>query len=389
MSKNKMEQNLESCLQSVKIFRSLSDPERIKEYAEKELRLVHPFTISPRFINEYLYRVRTQEPMKYDDELLRISSFSYVPKKYNQGGCPSMGRFNQQGESIFYASLYGTTNLKEMKDEIKEGDVVYLSKWKIKDNTPIRLYYIYPPDTNQDNSFLNLDLHPLLLENLKEIGGILLDNEEGPNKYLKSSLIGNQIFNFKEKEVSYDAILYPSVLGKKYEYNLAIKPEFVDANMELECVYEAVVKDNVLSVDCSHIGINKNNRVQWYEFFVYEDDITTEYSFRDKEGNLLTTNNESFVFYNEVKYTISEFEQILEEKLLKPYDTLYEKGFFHEGEHNIEDALNLIGIERTKCYYIIPHGLKLCTQEFYDTTFLRIEVNYKNSLKPIIPHLNK
>ena len=300
-----------------------------------------------------------------------------------------MGRFNQQGESIFYASLYGTTNLKEMKDEIKEGDVVYLSKWKIKDNTPIRLYYIYPPDTNQDNPFLNLDLHPLLLENLKEIGGILLDNEEGPNKYLKSSLIGNQIFNFKEKEVSYDAILYPSVLGKKYEYNLAIKPEFVDANMELECVYEAVVKDNALSVDCSHIGINKNNRVQWYEFFVYEDDITTEYSFRDKEGNLLTTNNESFVFYNEVKYTISEFEQILEEKLLKPYDTLYEKGFFHEGEHNIEDALNLIGIERTKCYYIIPHGLKLCTQEFYDTTFLRIEVNYKNSLKPIIPHLNK
>ena len=389
MSKNKMEQNLESCLQSVKIFRSLSDPERIKEYAEKELRLVHPFTISPRFINEYLYRVRTQESMKYDDELLRISSFSYVPKMYNQGGCPSMGRFNQQGESIFYASLYGTTNLKEMKDEIKEGDVVYLSKWKIKDNTPIRLYYIYPPDTNQDNPFLDLDIHPLLLENLKEIGGILLDNEEGPNKYLKSSLIGNQIFNFKEKEVSYDAILYPSVLGKKYEYNLAIKPEFVDANMELECVYEAVVKDNTLSVECSHIGINKNNRVQWCEFFVYEDDITTEYSFRDKEGYLLTTNNESFVFYNEVKYTISEFEQILEEKLLKPYDTLYEKGFFREGEHNIEDALNLIGIERTECYYIIPHGLKLCTQEFYDTTFLRIEVNYKNSLKPITPHLNK
>lgn len=384
-----MEQNLEKCLQSVKIFRSLSAPELIKEYAENELKLVHPFTISPQFMNEYLYRVRTQESMKYDDELLKTSSFSYVPKKYNQEGCPSMGRFNQQGESIFYASLYGTTNLKEMKDKIKEGDVVYLSKWKIKDNTPIRLYYIYPPDTNQDNPFLNLDLHPLLLENLKEIGGILLDNEEGANKYLKSSLIGNQIFNFKEKEVSYDAILYPSVHGNKYEYNLAIKPEYVDANMELECVYEAVVKDNRLNVNCTYIGINKNNRIQWYEFFVYEDDITTKYSFRDKEGNLLTTNNESFVFYNEVKYTISEFEQILEEKLLKPYDTLYEEGFFREGKHNIEDALDLIGEKRTKYYYIIPHSLKLCTQEFYDTTFLRIEVNYKNSLRPIIPHLNK
>jgi len=381
------DKTLEENLHTVRIFRTLSDPIEITEYARKRLRLTFPFT-TPKYIETSLYRVRPHKKIKNED-FAKVSTFSYVPRELNKKGIPSMGRFNQNGQSIFYASLYGTTNLKEMKDEIEEGDIVYLSKWKIKDNTPIRLYYIYPPDTNQDNPFLNLDLHPLLLENLKEIGGILLDNEEGPNKYLKSSLIGNQIFNFKEKEVSYDAILYPSVLGNKYEYNLAIKPEYVDANMELECVYEAVVKDNTLSVDCSHIGINKNNRVQWHEFFVYEDDITTEYSFRDKEGNLLTTNNDSFVFYNEVKYTISEFEQILEEKLLKPYDTLYEKGFFHEGEHNIEDALNLIGIERTKCYYIIPHGLKLCTQEFYDTTFLRIEVNYKNSLKPIIPHLNK
>ena len=259
MSKSKMGQNLESCLQSVKEFHSLSNPEKIIEYAKKELKLVHPFKITPQFINDYLYRVRTQESMQCDEDLLRSSSFSYVPKELNQEGRPSMGRFNQQGESIFYASLYGTTNLKEMKDEIKEGDVVYLSKWKIKDDTPIRLYYIYPPDVTQDNPFLNSEFHPLLLENLKEIGGILLDKEEEQNKYLKSSLIGNQIFNFKEKGVSFDAILYPSVLGNKYEYNLAIKPEYVDANMELQCVYEAVVKDNRVSIDCSHIGINVNN----------------------------------------------------------------------------------------------------------------------------------
>lgn len=142
MSKSKMGQNLESCLQSVKEFHSLSNPEKIIEYAKKELKLVHPFKITPQFINDYLYRVRTQESMQCDEDLLRSSSFSYVPKELNQEGRPSMGRFNQQGESIFYASLYGTTNLKEMKDEIKEGDVVYLSKWKIKDDTPIRLYYI-------------------------------------------------------------------------------------------------------------------------------------------------------------------------------------------------------------------------------------------------------
>ena len=387
MSKNKMEQNLESCLQSVKIFRSLSDPERIKEYAEKELRLVHPFTISPRFINEYLYRVRTQESMKYDDELLRISSFSYVPKMYNQGGCPSMGRFNQQGESIFYASLYGTTNLKEMKDEIKEGDVVYLSKWKIKDNTPIRLYYIYPPDTNQDNPFLDLDIHPLLLENLKEIGGILLDNEEGPNKYLKSSLIGNQIFNFKEKEVSYDAILYPSVLGKKYEYNLAIKPEFVDANMELQCVYEAVVKDNTYSINCSRIGLNENGNVQWYEFYIKDEDIVTSFSFIDKEDNPIMVYEDSSITCNNTEYTIEGFNSYLSKELLVPNEVLYEKGFFHEGKIEIEDALTLIDTLRVKYYDIKLQSLKLCTQKLYDVKSLRIEVSYKNTLRPITPKL--
>ena len=383
MSKSKMEQNLESCLQSVKEFHSLSNPEKIIEYAKKELKLVHPFKITPQFINDYLYRVRTQESMQCDEDLLRSSSFSYVPKEFNQEGRPSMGRFNQQGESIFYASLYGTTNLKEMKDEIKEGDVVYLSKWKIKDDTPIRLYYIYPPDVTQDNPFLNSDFHPLLLENLKEIGGILLDKEEEQNKYLKSSLIGNQIFSFKKKGVSFDAILYPSVLGNKYEYNLAIKPEYVDANMELQCVYEAVVKDNRVSIDCSHIGINVNNKVEWYEFYIKDEDIVTSLSFIDKDNNPIMVFEDSTVNYNNTEYTIKDFSSYLSKELLIPNEVLYKNGFFHEGKIEIEDALTLIDSPRVKYYDIKLQGLKLCTQNRYVVKSLRIEVSYKNTLKSI------
>ena len=387
MSKSKLEQNLESCLQSVREFHSLSNPKKIIEYAKKELKLVHPFTIPPQFINDYLYRVRTQKSMKYDDELLRISSFSYVPKERNQKGIPSMGRFNKKGESIFYASLYGTTNLKEIKDNIREGDVVYLSKWKIKDNTPIRLYYIYPPDATQDNPFLNLDFHPLLLENLKAIGGILLDKEEGQNKYLKSSLIGNQIFNFKEKGVSFDAILYPSVLGNKYEYNLAIKPEYVDANMELQCVYEAVVKDNRVSIDCSHIGINVNNKVEWYEFYIKDEDIVTSLSFIDKDNNPIMVYEDSTVNYNNTEYTIKDFSSYLSKELLIPNEVLHKNGFFHEGKIEFEDASTLIETPRTKYYDIKLKELKLCTQQLYDVESLRIEVNYKNTLKPITPKM--
>ena len=387
MSKSKMEQNLESCLQSVKEFHSLSNPGKIIEYAKKELKLVHPFKITPQFINDYLYRVRTQESMQCDEDLLKSSSFSYVPKELNQEGRPSMGRFNQQGESIFYASLYGTTNLKEMKDEIKEGDIVYLSKWKIKDDTPIRLYYIYPPDVTQDKPFLNSDFHPLLLENLKEIGGILLDKEEEQNKYLKSSLMGNQIFNFKEKGVSFDAILYPSVLGNKYEYNLAIKPEYVDANMELQCVYEAVVKDNRVSIDCSHIGINVNNKVEWYEFYIKDEDIVTSLSFIDKDNNPIMVYEDSTVNYNNTEYTIKDFSSYLSKELLIPNEVLHKNGFFHEGKIEIEDALTQIDTPRVKYYDIKLQGLKLCTQNFYVVKSLRIEVSYKNTLKSITPKL--
>ena len=222
-----------------------------------------------------------------------------------------------------------------------------------------------------------------MLENLKEIGGILLDKEEEQNKYLKSSLIGNQIFNFKEKGVSFDAILYPSVLGNKYEYNLAIKPEYVDANMELQCVYEAVVKDNRVSIDCSHIGINVNNKVEWYEFYIKDEDIVTSLSFIDKDNNPIMVYEDSTVNYNNTEYTIKDFSSYLSKELLIPNEVLHEKGFFHEGKIEIEDALTLIDTPRVKYYDIKLQGLKLCTQNRYVVKSLRIEVSYKNTLKSI------
>ena len=341
------------------------------------------FDIDKLYIARYNYEQVWMEEETEFEEWFKSQVIIMAPDE--RGVKQMAGRFENR-KAAKQAFVNEHKGYRLVGDVDTKKDVIQRKKVRI---VPFDHSKGYEGNSKEANENLLLRTYLDVLTDKKNVGetrlpldkttGIIKDEilpiVDGPAK-------NQELIPYKELSPTYQ-------MGKKYEYNLAIKPEFVDANMELECVYEAVVKDNALSVDCSHIGINKNNRVQWYEFFVYEDDITTEYSFRDKEGYLLTTNNESFVFYNEVKYTISEFEQILEGKLLKPYDTLYEKGFFREGEHNIEDALNLIGIERTKCYYIIPHGLELCTQEFYDTTFLRIEVNYKNSLKPITPHLNK
>lgn len=239
------------------------------------------------------------------------------------------------------------------------------------------------------NPFQNSNIHPLVCKSLKELGKILLENENMENKYLKTSLIGNAIFNFNTLGVSYDAILYPSVLGDDYEYNFAIKPEFVDDNMELQCVYRAVVKDSLLSVDCSYIGINVDNEVKWYEFHIEKDDMVTNFSFIDKDNNPIMIYEGSSVAYNNTEYTIEGFCSCLSKELPILHETLYENGFFHEGKIEIENAFTLIGTPRTKYYDIKLQGLKLCAQKLYDVESLRIEVSYKNSLRPITPHLNK
>lgn len=99
---------------------------------------------------------------------------------------------------------------------------------------------------------------------------------------------------------------------------------------------------------------------------------------------------DSTVNYNNTEYTIKGFYSYLSKKLPISHEVLYENGFFHEGKIRIEDAFSLIETPRVKCRDIKPQGLKLCIQQaIHDVVSLRIEVSYKNSLKPITPHLKK
>ena len=72
----------------------------------------------------------------------------------------------------------------------------------------------------------------------------------------------------------YDGIAYPSVAaGGTEEVNIALKPEFVDKHLELECVIKGRLAPDMRSVKYEKIGINEGGRIVWYSSFINESSI--------------------------------------------------------------------------------------------------------------------
>mgnify|MGYP003300064568 CR=1 FL=1 len=381
----------------IRNYKSLSNENEITEFANNKLDLIFPFAspVRPQF---YIYRTRPKSNIKDDEDLSSPSAFSYVPIELNLKKIPSIGRFNKEGQSVFYASISASTNLKEMKDCIREGDVVYISKWSFKEDSEIKLYYIYPPehlkpkllqDSLLANVIDNQKVDQVTSDFFKELGYMLLEDNTNNNVYLKTALIADKIYKFDNHGISYDAILYPSVQGHEYDLNLAIKPQYVDNNLVLQCVYEATVKDNKIEIDCSHLGINENNRIRWYEFFVYEDDISVNsFSFLNEEKLQYKKDIVSIVCCGNKEYIISEFLQFLINEKLPSNEELNNVGFFRERFY-LEDDIKNICKERFKYYELKVDNVYFYNSDIrYDVSFIRVWIRYINSLKPYEIKLN-
>ena len=106
----------EEKLRLIRNYKSLSNENEITEFANNKLDLIFPFAspVRPQF---YIYRTRPKSNIKDDEDLSSPSAFSYVPIELNLKKIPSIGRFNKEGQSVFYASISASTNLKEMKDK--------------------------------------------------------------------------------------------------------------------------------------------------------------------------------------------------------------------------------------------------------------------------------
>lgn len=129
-----------------------------------------------------------------------------------------------------------------------------------------------------------------------------MSNEE-TGKYLGSSYIANCIYaatgvvkdskgNIVYNDIHYDGIVYPSAIGNINDVNIALKPEFVDKNLELECVIKGRLAPDMQSVKYEKIGINENGRIVWYTSIIDEEsimNITVQYS--DPYGNYVDVSN--------------------------------------------------------------------------------------------------
>ena len=130
----------------------------------------------------------------------------------------------------------------------------------------------------------------------------MMSNEE-TGKYLGSSYIANCIYaatgvvndskgNIVYSDIHYDGIVYPSAIGNINDVNIALKPEFVDKNLELECVIKGRLVPDMRSVKYEKIGINENGRIVWYTSIIDEEsitNITAQYS--DSYGNYVDVSN--------------------------------------------------------------------------------------------------
>lgn len=269
----------------------LSKREFEKEYKGKAIKII---LTTPVVFNDSmpLYRGRLAEDVDRTEDLSTPETFSYVPHALNEKGLPKMGRANYKGQSIFYASEHMGTNFKEISKESDIGDEAYMAKWILRPNSNLHLYRIVPEwgiSESNDTSGPFTITEPKIVNSelglyLKRLGYIMMSNEE-IGKYLGSSYIANCIYaatgvvkDLKGKiiyeNIHYDGIVYPSAIGNIDDINIALKPGFVDKNLELECVIKGRLAPDMRSVKYEKIGINENGRIVWYTSIIDEDSIT-------------------------------------------------------------------------------------------------------------------
>ena len=283
--------------------KTLNRAEFEKVYKENPIEIV---LNAPIIFNDSfpLFRGRLAEDIGKNEDLSRPSTFSYVPLELNEKGLPRMGRANYRGQSIFYASEHIETNFKEISKDSNIGDEAYLAKWVLKPNSNLHLYRAIP---NWGISEANDPTGPFPITQpgivnselglyLKRLGYIMMSNEE-IGKYLGSSYLANCIYTatgvFKDSkgntvfnDIHYDGIAYPSAIGNPNDVNIALKPEFVNNNLKLECVIKGRLAPDMRSVEYEKIGFNENGRIVWYTSIIDENSITIlDTKYLDYNGN--------------------------------------------------------------------------------------------------------
>lgn len=169
-----------------------------------------------------------------------------IAKKKN-----ALNRASSSKSTVFYSSETVDLAFKELKPSI--GKIVTLGVWIPKGNRKLLAYPIMGnPSVQLKNensrtagyafSELKNRFHPLFGLFMDGYFNILNYEFSKPIKnkqeYLISSLFSERIFEEREKNWTYDCIVYPSVGGEYTLSNFAIKPSVVDSRLQLIKAFE-------------------------------------------------------------------------------------------------------------------------------------------------------
>lgn len=225
---------------------SFTSAEIKKIIFEKAVVLPNFFSPIPKDVINLLnvYRVRAEKTMNLETEdLSLIRTFSYP----NNCFCTQNGRANLKNKPVFYCSDAKETALAE--SNLNDGDIIYLSCWKIDCNREAN-YTAYLPTIIPDKNIWYskaLDLYSQGIAHTEKYGkdkskhlellysffSEIFVRENKP--YCLTSWLANNILY--ETDIV-DFILYPSYATQNYSCNLAFHPNFVDSYLKFNRVFK-------------------------------------------------------------------------------------------------------------------------------------------------------
>lgn len=231
------------------------------------------------------YRSRLASSINDGESLNDIATYSYIPLNKVSANFPGRGRMNKTGQSMYYASLTPETNYLEIKNDIKEGEVVFISKWKIKSNKTLSIFPVCLSENVNTEADINRCIaitsefftDGIVGEYIRKLCDLFTRTENNiKHRYLASSFLSNYILNQKgiakdrlgnECSFQYDGVVYPSARignGNIRNSNIVIKPNVVDENIELVYVLKGDLKSDLSSLCIKQIGFNNKGEIKWY-----------------------------------------------------------------------------------------------------------------------------
>jgi hypothetical protein len=342
---------------------------------EESLRLMKACSISiPRVLTPdisypmTLYRARIISPDSKED-IGNPKTFSYPPKEFVQ----TYQRANVPGHPVFYGAADGKTALEELRkngsEHIEKGDKVYLAKWKIKENAKYTFNNLTVSEiTGEGQMFSGITKRiESELERIFEKEDPIFKREQIylfkkiselflTGNYLQSGVIAYKIL-FNTPEINgykIDGILYPSCSNNFRSFNCALRPDFVDKNLELVEVrklsFEEFTDEGVNSTS-HYLGTVTKGEIIWKKYVSTLLTKNVEYilyslePWNDQDADTATfyVNNEELNFNQYCQDQVEEID-LIDFKIAQKDEKTYR-------ENRDMICLKSINFEQGVCYF--------------------------------------